>query len=155
MFHTYRERWEEQRTFDIQAVHRLQTDFTIAIGRIARKKFAEQIFDTVTFWITTTEVLLETSWCRKHVERRVGDEAVDLAANKQHLVAIHFGPHHAATFELGLDVTSERVKRFVIVIVSVEHGRDLGHDSPWSGQPRFPRGDSPTVANLNPLSHLR
>ena len=155
LFHSNCKCWEEQRAFDVQAVHRLQTDFTISVRRIARKQLTKEILDAVALWIAAAEILLKAARRRKHVERRVRDEPIDLAANKQHLATIHFGPLHTAALELRLDVAGERVHRLVVVIVGVEHRGDLGHCSPSVDLPRIPRGDSPTVANLHPLSHLR
>ena len=131
LLHADTQRREEQCALDAEAVHGLEADLAVAVCGIAGKQIAEEILDAVALGIVAAEVLLEAARCRKHVEGRVRDEPIDLAAHQQHLLAVDISPLHAATLELGLDVAGERVLGLVVMVVGIEGQTNIGHVSPW------------------------
>ena len=134
LLHADAEGGKEDRAAHALLVHQLQTGVAVAVlGVVAhRVEVAEELPDPLALGVAAAEVLVERARLRDGVEGRVGDEAVDLAADEQPLLAVDLTPLHRALGHARLGVAGEGVDRLVVVVVAVE---DLEVDVAGHGGP--------------------
>jgi hypothetical protein len=122
LFHPDTECREEDGGFEALLVHDTEPGVAIAVlgTRADRLELAEQLGRVRAHRVAATEVLVEGSRPGDRVEGRIGDEAVDLAADQQPLAAIDRSPLHAPLAEGGIEVAGESVDRLVEVVVGVK-----------------------------------
>src|SRR4051812_44391126 len=73
------------------------------------------------------ELQVETAGHDHRIERRVRNEAVDLAADDDLDVRALLHHAYAAVLEGGIEVPGERVERLVVVVVGVDRAQLIGH----------------------------
>ena len=101
-------------------VHQRQPRVAVAVRGTDRLQFTEQRVQVRASWVAAAEVLVQRAGLADRVERRVGDEPVDLAADEQPLLAVELGPLNGALAVLRFDVAGEGVDGLVVVVVAVE-----------------------------------
>jgi hypothetical protein len=107
-------------SLEVLRVEQRDARVAVAIRRIDRIELAEQRADVLPLRVPPAEVLVEDAGPGHGIEGRVRDEAVDLPAHEQALLAVDHRPLHRARTQARVHVADEGVLRLVVVVVGVE-----------------------------------
>jgi hypothetical protein len=133
LLHPDAQRGEEEAGLHALVVHALEAGVAVAVLGADGLELAEGRADVVAGRLAP-EVVVEHAGPGHGIERRVRDEAVDLARDHQPRLSVDRGPLDGPTSVLGLQVARERVGRLVVVVVGIEQlEAECGHGSPSSG----------------------
>jgi hypothetical protein len=118
LFDADTQRREQEAAFHPLRVHQREARDRIAVRVADRLELAECGADVVTGALAA-EIVVERAGTRDGVERRVGNEAEHTARDHHAFLAVDRRPLHGLAVR-GRKVASERVDRFVVVVVRVE-----------------------------------
>ena len=102
------------------AVQLLEPRLPIAVGGTYGLQTPEEFSHALALGVSAPKELVQGAGLGDGIERRIGNEPVDLAPHQQALTAIDLRPLHAAASHPGIDMANERVLGLVIMVVGVE-----------------------------------
>ena len=129
-FHADAERREHEAGLEPLLIHHGDSGVAVTVLVGDRDEFTKRLTH-VGLGDLAAEVVVEAARAGHGIKGRVGDEAVDLAADQESLASVDLRPLHASLVHLGIDVAGERVFGLVVVVVGVERceGKHRTHDS--------------------------